>query len=81
MEPEEEAQNHGLHSAVLHGEEKDTTQNAHETHFEDDTHTNTHAASLSLIQSTMFCIRSSVRLIRGIWLVGDVWRYIEKQKI
>lgn len=53
MKPEEEAQNHGLHSAA--GEENDTTQTTMtRAHIEEKTHTHIHKA--------VFCIRSSVRL-------------------
>ena len=58
------------------GEEKDTTRNAHHTHT---THTHTHTHTQT--RSTTFRIRSSGRLIKAIWLVGDVWIYIENQEI
>ena len=41
------------------------------------THTHTHTQT----RSTTFRIRSSGRLIKAIWLVGDVWIYIENQEI
>ena len=75
MKPEEDAQNHGLHS-LLQEERKKTQLETHTTHTPH-THTHTHTQT----RSTTFRIRSSGRLIKAIWLVGDVWIYIENQEI